>query len=228
VVLANAVGPKGHVDAIDPASLDYGAPETLGQAQNRISQSEIGSRITWYQSSPLDFLASVKHDTYDVAILCHSLWYFASPTSIAETLRALKGKTRRLCIAEYALSATHPGAVPHVLAALTRYSLEIHNPASDENIRTALAPSAIRAIAESVGWRLASDKTVVPDEDLQDGKWETKSVLTDAFLEQVKQHIEDENINTVLFSMREAVKNAVQALGEKPVRTMDVWTAVFE
>jgi ubiquinone/menaquinone biosynthesis C-methylase UbiE len=228
VVLANTVGPKGHVDAIDPASLDYGSPETLGQAQHRISQSEIGSRITWHQSSPLDFLASIEQDAYDVAVLCHSLWYFASPTSVTDTLRALRGKARRLCIAEYALSATHPDAVPHVLAALTRYSLEIHNPASDENIRTALAPSVIQAMAESVGWRLASDKRIVPDENLQDGKWETQTILKDLFLEQVQEHVKDEKINAVLLSMREAVKNAVQALGEKPVRTMDVWTAVFE
>src|SRR5689334_16977889 len=32
-VLAEAVGPSGHVDAVDPGSLDYGSPLTLGQAQ---------------------------------------------------------------------------------------------------------------------------------------------------------------------------------------------------
>ncbi|SJL14911.1 uncharacterized protein ARMOST_18387 [Armillaria ostoyae] len=35
-VLAELVGPNGHVTAVDPGSLDYGSPYTLGQAQNNI------------------------------------------------------------------------------------------------------------------------------------------------------------------------------------------------
>lgn len=227
-ILATAVGPTGHIDAIDPAPLDYGSPETLGQAQARISQSSIGARITWHQASPLEFLASVEEGTYDAVVLCHSIWYFASPAVVLDTLRALRGKAPKLCIAEYALSATEPRAVPHVLAALARASLEVHRTVSEENIRTALAPHTIRSMAEETGWKLVSESMIVPKEGLEDGRWETNTVVDDSFLKDVESEIREEKIRAVLRSMREAVKNAVGILKGDPVRTMDVWVATFE
>ena len=227
-VLARAVGPAGHIDAIDPAPLDYGSPETLGEAQARLSQSRIGPRITWHQVSPVEFLASVEEGAYDVAVLCHSIWYFASPAVVLDTLCALKGKAGKLCIAEYALSATEADAVPHVLAALTRASLEAHKIVSEENIRTALAPDAIRCIAKEVGWKLVCEKRILPEEGLEDGKWETNTVVDESFLDEVEKNIKEEKVRVVLRSMREAVKGAVATLGGKGVRTMDVWVATFE
>lgn len=38
VVLGHATGREGHIDAINPAPLDYGAPYTLGQAQEHIAK----------------------------------------------------------------------------------------------------------------------------------------------------------------------------------------------
>jgi len=227
-VLARAVGPAGHIDAIDPAPLDYGSPETLGEAQARLSQSHIGPRITWHQASPVEFLASIEKGAYDVSVLCHSIWYFASPAVVLDTLCALKGKAEKLCIAEYALSATEAGAVPHVLAALTRASLEAHKTISEENIRTALAPDAIRRIAIEVGWKLVCEKRIVPEEGLEDGKWETNTVVDENFLEEVETNIKEEKVRFLVRSMREAVKDAVVTLGGKGVRTMDVWVAEFE
>lgn len=54
-VLASLIG-SGHSDAIDPAPHDYGSPKTLGEAQARILASDIGSRISFHQSGPIDFL----------------------------------------------------------------------------------------------------------------------------------------------------------------------------
>ena len=227
-VLARTVGPTGHIDAIDPAPLDYGSPETLGEAQARLSQSHIGPRITWHQATPVEFLALVEEGAYDVAVLCHSIWYFASPAVVLDTLCALKRKARKLCIAEYALSATEARAVPHILAALARASLEAHKIISEENIRTALSPDAIRCIAKEAGWKLVGEKKIVPEEGLEDGKWETNTVVDKRFLEEVEENIKEEKIRVVLRSMRETVKEAVGALGEKGVRTMDVWVATFE
>jgi SAM-dependent methyltransferase len=227
-VLAHTVGPTGHIDAVDPAPLDYGAPETLGQAQTRLSQGPIGSRITWHQAAPVEFLASVGENVYDVAVLCHSIWYFGSTAIVLDTLRALKGKARKLCIAEYALSATEAYAMPHVLAALARMSLEAHKTVSEENIRSALAPNAIRDIAIESGWKLLSEKKIVPEEGLEDGRWETNTVMNKGFLEEVEQNINNENIRVSLRSMREAVIDAAKNSGEKGVRTMDVWVATFE
>ncbi|KAH0559420.1 hypothetical protein GP486_004067 [Trichoglossum hirsutum] len=227
-VLARTIGPAGHIDAIDPAPLNYGSPETLGEAQARLSQSHIGPRITWHQTTPVEFLTSVEEGVYDVAVFCHSIWYFTSPAVILDTLCALKGKAGKLCIAEYALSATEAGAVPHVLAALARASLEAYKIVSEENIRTALAPDAIRRIAKEAGWKLVGEKRIVPEEGLEDGKWETGTVVNRSFLEEVEKDIKEEKVKVVLTSMREAVREAVDALGEKGVRTMDVWVATFE
>jgi 2-polyprenyl-3-methyl-5-hydroxy-6-metoxy-1,4-benzoquinol methylase len=227
-VLARAVGPDGHIDAIDPAPLDYGSPETLGEAQARLSQSHIGPRITWHQATPVEFLASVEEEAYDIAVLCHSIWYFASPAIVSDTLCALKGKAKKLCVAEYALSATEAAAMPHVLAALTRATLEAHKDVSEENIRTALAPDAICCIAKEAGWKLMGEKRIVPEKGLEDGKWETKTVVDKDFLEEVEENIKEEKVRVVLRSMRGAVREAVEALGGKDIRTMDVWVAIFE
>jgi ubiquinone/menaquinone biosynthesis C-methylase UbiE len=227
-VLARAVGPAGHIDAVDPAPLDYGSPETLGEAQARLSRSPIGPRITWHQTGPVEFVHTVEDGAYDAAVLCHSIWYFSNTAEVLDTLRALKGKAGKLCIAEYALSATEPGAVPHVLAALTRASLEAHKIVSEENIRTALAPDAIQRIAEEAGWKFVSERKIVPEVGLEDGKWETNTVVNESFLEEVETNIKDEKIRVVLRSMREAVKISVGTLGGKNVKTMDVWVGLFE
>jgi ubiquinone/menaquinone biosynthesis C-methylase UbiE len=225
--LALRVGPEGHIDALDPAPLDYGSPETLGQAQSRISASDIGSFITWHQKSPQEFLISAKSGKYDIAVLCHSLWYHSSPAAITETLSALKGKANKLCIAEYALVATEPSAIPHVLAALTRAAFETHMKESEANIRTAIAPNAIQEIAEAVGWKLVNAERIVPGAELQDGSWETATVVSENFMQEVKENIKDEKVKELLNSMRESVKSASEILRGSSVQTMDVWVATF-
>jgi SAM-dependent methyltransferase len=228
-VLASLIGPEGHIDAIDPAPLNYGSPSTLGEAQARISRSEIGDRVSWHQSPPFDFLKNVPEGTYDVAVFVHSGWYFASPTELRDTFAMLRGKSRYLCIAEYSLSATEKGAIPHVLAALARTSLEVYNKNSEANIRNAFSPKALRRMAEDSGWALASERTIVPEEALDDGGWEVKSVLGEGFLEEADEVVGDERVRIVLDSMREAVRAAVSNLVEgQKVRTMDVWIARFE
>jgi Methyltransferase domain len=227
-VLAEAVGPTGHVDAIDPAPLDYGSPETLGEAQARISQSPIGSRITWHQTSPVEWLSSVEDGAYNAAVLCHSIWYFASPAEVLDTLHALKLKALNLCIAEYALCASEPAAVPHVLAALARAAFEAHKTVSTENIPTALDPAVIQHMAYEAGWRPAQIDTIVPEAGLEDGKWETNSVLKHDFLEGIETDVKDEKVRVVLRSMREAVRGAVETLQGTGIRTMNVWVGKFQ
>jgi hypothetical protein len=227
-ILAAAVGSGGHIDAIDPAPLDYGSPETLGEAQARISSYDIGPQISWHQAEPLDFLASTKQGTYDGAVLCHSIWYFASPAQVSDTLKALKGTSSKLYVAEYSPSTTEPGALPHVLATLARASLEAHKAVSDQNIRTALPPSSIRSLAEEAGWKLVQEEIITPDADLEDGSWETRPVIQDSFLKEIDENIKDEKVKAALVLMREAVKSAAERMGGKSFRTMDVWVATFE
>ncbi|POR35572.1 Uncharacterized protein TPAR_04247 [Tolypocladium paradoxum] len=226
-VLAEAVGPEGHVDAVDPGPPDYGAPYTLAQAQAHISAGPVGGRIAWHSAEPTEFLARNPDKKWDFVVMAHCIWYLASPETLAAMLSALKGRAGTLLVAEYTLTATDKAAVPHVLASIARASLVAHNKASEENIRCLLSPGSITEAAKSSGWGLDSECVVVPNEGLLDGSWETSTVKSEAFLEEVDRHVKDSAVKTMLRSCRDAVIGALAALDGKKARTMDVWVARF-
>ncbi|KAB5559860.1 putative SAM-dependent methyltransferase [Coniochaeta sp. 2T2.1] len=231
-VLAEAVGPSGHVDAVDPAPLDYGAPFTLGQAQAWLSQGPVGEggRITFHQQDPDEFLKENEgKEKWDAAVLAHCIWYFRSAKEVSDVLAALRGRVDKVLIAEYALHASEREAVPHVLATVARAALEAHRKDSDENIQTVLSPVGIRELAEGAGWKVVQEGTVVPEPELSDGGWETGSVVSKGYLEDVEKGVEDERVKAVLRSARDAVVAAVDGIGGVgKVRTMDVWVATLE
>ncbi|KAJ1337293.1 methyltransferase domain-containing protein [Microdochium nivale] len=241
-VLAEAVGPTGHVDAVDPGSLDYGAPLTLGQAQRHISEtSPVGARISWHQATPEAFLASAaaaattaESQTWDVAVLAHCIWYFADTATLESILASLRGRVGRLCIAEYALHASVPAAVPHVLCVVARGMVESFRAQdeSEENVRTPVGPRVIRAVAGSQrggGWKVVGgEQTVVPGAGLLDGSWEVGTVLSKGFADEVERHVGNQKARDVIMSARDAVAGAVEGLNGEMPRTMDVWVAVFE
>lgn len=227
-VLAEAVGDAGHVDAVDPASPDYGSPATLGEAQAHLSEGPVGGRITFHRADPVAFLEKDDGMRWDVAVLAHCVWYFRSAREVKAVLAALKGRVDRVLVAEYALRATEPGAVPHVLAAVARGTLEAHREESGANIRTLLSPGALRDLAEGAGWKVAGEGTVVPEPELSDGGWEVGSVVGEGFVGEVEKGVGDERVRTVLRSARDAVVAAVEGFGGVgKVRTMDVWVATL-
>ena len=227
-VLAEAVGPDGHVDAVDPAPADYGAPFTLGQAQAFVSASKVGSRVSWHQADPTEFLGK-SEGSWDAAVLAHCIWYFSAPEVLEDMLKALKGRVKKVYVAEYALHATRPTAVPHVLAAMTRATLEAHKAKSEENIRSPLGPDGIKKIGESAGWSLEKEGVVVPEEGgLQDGFWEAGSISHASFLAEVEAEIKDPRVSLVLRSGRDAMLAAAETIGGvKKTSTMDVWVSIF-
>lgn len=228
-VLAEAVGPEGRVDAVDPGSLDYGAPWTLGQAQAHLSASPVGGRIAWYNADPEAFLTSGggADGEWDVVVLGHCIWYFASPETLSAILAALSDRAATLLIAEYALTAAEKAAVPHVLASMARAFLEAHNKASEANIRCLLSPQSITEAARASGWSLDEEAILIPDEALQDGSWETGSVKSASFLDEIATHVKETPVQSLLRSSRDAVIGSVAALQGSKVRTMDVWVARF-
>ncbi|KAI0441119.1 SAM-dependent methyltransferase [Xylaria telfairii] len=225
-VLAEAVE-SGHVDAVDPAEPDYGAPFTLAQAQQHISASPVGRRITWHRATPQQFLLSAPGRVWDVAVLAHCIWYLASERELEDILAALHGRVRRLCVAEYALHATHKAALPHVLAVLARGALESYKAESTENVRSPLSPSAIKSAARRSRWECTRETTLVPEPGLLDGSWEAGTVMGHHFLPEVEKAVSDERIRTVIASARDATAAAIAALDGAKVRTMDVWVATF-
>ncbi|RHZ67116.1 hypothetical protein CDV55_107833 [Aspergillus turcosus] len=234
-VLASAVGEQGRVVAVDPAELSYGAPYTLGQAQSHISQGPLGSRITWVQQPPLDYLSSLpspsssESQAFDATVLAHCLWYFASPELILSTFRTLKQHSKRLLLAEWSLVATHPSAQPHVLAALTQAALECRKPTSDSNVRTVLAPKRLTELALAAGWQLERETRVPGGEGLLDGQWEVSACLSSSFERRVEEQVSDERERAVVLASRDACEASLEGIqgGRKGVKAMDVWVASF-
>ena len=126
VALAWAVGPTGKVVAIDPAPLDYGSPETLREAQERVSRSGIGERIKWVQADPVEALGREKRfGEVDYVVLAHSLLYMKRVEYVGELLRALRSapsisaesaSSPELLIAEWGMRVSNESARAHLLA----------------------------------------------------------------------------------------------------------------
>ncbi|EFY85070.1 hypothetical protein J3459_006757 [Metarhizium acridum] len=226
-VLAEAVGPEGHVDAVDPGPPDYGAPFTLAQAQAHLSAGPVGDRITWYNAEPIKFLSDNPGKRWDFVVLAHCVWYFDGPDTLGEMLAALKDCAAKLLVAEYALTARERAAVPHVMAAIARATLEAHNKGSEANIRCLLGPLNIKDAAAKGGWALDEEEVHVPGVALLDGSWEIGMVKSKRFLEEIDKYIMDVTLKTALLSAREAVIGAVGLLNGEKVRTMDVWVSRF-
>src|SRR5699024_4900505 len=86
--LADAVGEKGRVVALDIASRDYGAPLTLGEASERINETTLGDRIEFHFETDFDTFKS--EDRFDVAVLSHCSWYFTHPDDLRRYFKKLR------------------------------------------------------------------------------------------------------------------------------------------
>ncbi|KAJ6513405.1 putative SAM-dependent methyltransferase [Mycena sanguinolenta] len=231
LALAEAVGETGHVDAVDPAPLDYGSPKTLGQAQKTITDGPLGPRITWIQAEPLAFLSAHPDvPMYDVVVLAHSLWYFSSPTHILETLRAISARARHICIAEWSLSCPEgTSGTTHILAVLAQAALECRKPTSTSNVRTVVSPTRIKGLAKEAGLVLKAETLVTPGAGVYDGRWETDAVVRAKFTEEVEEFVMDQREKGVIYALKDAVETSLARVGGmKGVGTMDGWAAVFE
>ncbi|KUJ13086.1 uncharacterized protein LY89DRAFT_687954 [Mollisia scopiformis] len=234
VVLADAVGEDGHVDAIDPGSLDYGSPQTLGQAQQHIKSSPLGPRVTFH--CPMDtitYLTSYTGPKYDYAVLSHCISYFPHPTTLPTLLTSLGPHTTKLCIAEWSLSPSllSPApSTPHILATLLfTYMETLLSSPSENNIRTALSPAQIKASVPS-RFRLEREEMLETDREMQDGYWEVKDLLGRGKREWwgLDEIARDEKERAVLEGWFWALREATEAVGGvEEVRCMRVWVGVF-
>jgi ubiquinone/menaquinone biosynthesis C-methylase UbiE len=227
--------PSSKIDAVDPGSLDYGGPETLGEAQERIKAYEFGERISFHQATPVEFLAEVKENDFDVAVLCHCMWYFKGKSEALAVLKAVRAKVKKLFIAEWGLKSKTPEGQIHLLAALTMGTREARIPHSNANIRSALAPVTIKSLVKEAGFSLSEENWIVPSKTLEDGRWETGMLVRkdkngeSVFLKTAREEINDDNSSNMLETMLEVVnQDIVDVGGLENVMCMDVWTGTFE
>ena len=172
----------------------------------------------------------MKGEVWDVAVLVHCIWYFKNPSQLDESLAALRGRVKKVVIAEWSLAASEPRAVPHVLAAIARATLEAHRGDSGENIQNIMDPVGIKQAVARAGWKAESEATMVPADGVWDGIWEVATVVSEKFLKKIDEAIiGDEKVKVLLRSARTAVMEAAERIGgHKKTRAMDVWTAVLE
>ena len=210
---------------VDPARADYGAPYTLQQAQDELSQN---STLSPHLSFVLGKTGPQVFETQSVHTVClaHSLWYFPSAQVLQKTFGAAKAAgVKHLLLAEWAMSASHPDALPHLLAAL----LQGQSPVPEANVQTPISPKQIKDIAAKAGWKVERELTFLPAEALQDGQWEIHMAREAAAL---AAHFDPKNDKTAQ-QLQQSVQATKFALEEaanriaKRARSMDVWTAVL-
>ncbi len=213
------------VTGVDPASPDYGSPYTLRQAQDFLSAHPAYSKHLSFvlgQTAP----EVLKTKTFDTLVLSHSLWYFPSTAVLRDTFKAIReAGVKNLLLAEWAMTASHPNALPHLLSVL----LQGQSPVEGGNVQLAISPEQIKAVASHAGWKVDRELTFLPAEKLQDGKWEI-AMARDAAEQAAKLDCKGDKTKQKLqqsvWSTRYALEEAVDRLG-KQTRCMDVWTAVL-
>lgn len=219
VALAWAVGPTGKVHAIDPAPLDYGSPETLQQAQERVSRSEIGARIKWVQADPVKALQQdARLGEADYVVLAHSLLYMKSKEYLGELFGALRptsrspegsGSSPKLLLAEWGMRVSNESAKAHLLAVQAQAA----RPLESGNVQLYLEPKDTMKIATDAGWK-GDKETWIESPDLDDGAWEVwaaRSMST------------TDDVDGVARGLLEEMERVVV----EPMRSMDVWTSVL-
>lgn len=187
-VLADAVGPTGHITATDPAGENYGAPVTLGEATAYVKAGPLGERIDFKLDFELDTASfpTGEDAQFDAVVLAHCTWYFESTAAIAHALERVRPwvkKGGKLCLAEWDLEPSEPRAhLPHLLSVLVQGQLVAAGLQGEGNVRTPLSRAAMLRLVSEAGWsgsesgggRKASAK-IVDTAGMQDGEWELHS-----------------------------------------------------
>ncbi|KXT02080.1 hypothetical protein AC578_6698 [Pseudocercospora eumusae] len=212
----------GKVFAIDPARLEYGRPFTLGQSQEFINKGNIGPWVKFVKQEGREYVQGMKAATRgrpDLIVLAHSIWYLESEEYVKELLGVLGGmaserKSSRpiqLVLAEWGMRSGSGEAEAHVLAA----EIQAGKPIEQGNVRIVVRPERILELCKEAGWKLVREKWIEGPE-VEDGKWEVGIV---------KENYAGDGLEEGLNEKLEQMKGLAEG-GE--VRSMDVWTAVFE
>ncbi|MFF9347080.1 class I SAM-dependent methyltransferase [Streptomyces sp. NPDC014734] len=169
-VLAEAVGPRGRVVAVDIADPLYGAPVTLGRSAERLKGTPLGSRISFsFGLDVLDEAVTFLDNEFDHVVLAHCSWYFASLEQLRGTLARLRRWARSLCFTEWDLEPRSADQLPHLLAVLVQGQIEAGGSRGDGNVRTPFSRESLLRILPTTGWDTgpvrAVDTSALPDAD---------------------------------------------------------------
>lgn len=175
-VLAEAVGPEGRVVAVDPADPSYGAPVTIGDSTRHLADGPLGDRIDFRLS--FDVLAGdFEESSFDMVVLAHSSWYFASLDLLAETLHRARAWAPRLCLSEWDLQPRSIEQLGHFLAITIQGQVEAFRAESVANVRSPYSRERLTKILNKAEWTVGSE-TIIDAPDLDDARWEADMALS--------------------------------------------------
>lgn len=215
-ILAESVGPTGHITATDIASPDYGAPLTLQQATDLIKATPLGERIDFlFECDLLDPSTSFAENAFDAAILAHCSWYFASVQQLRRTFQALKPWAKHLYFAEWNLNPVQVEQSAHFLAVLIQGQVEAFKASSQANIRNPIPKQPLKRLLEESGWTITQEAT--PDtSDLQDADWEIQMCLRESAQELETLAI-PERAKQMILTQLEILREISQPKGNMPL-----------
>jgi SAM-dependent methyltransferase len=182
-VLADAVGKRGRVIAVDAAEPTYGAPITIGDSARHLSDGPLGSLIKFrYGFDVLDPENAFPDDAFDAIVLAHCTWYFDSLDQLRQTLRQIRPWAPRLYLSEWDLEPRALDQTAHLLAVLIQGQIEAYRSQSTANVRTPYSREALRGMLAGTGWAIDSE-TLVDASALDDAAWEIDACLGDSLPE---------------------------------------------
>ncbi|KAI0128256.1 S-adenosyl-L-methionine-dependent methyltransferase [Xylariales sp. AK1849] len=237
IALAQAVGPKGRVVAVDPAPLDWGTPD-YASARAHVLASFLGSRIEFVQADPISFFTAptTTDQDFDYIVFGYCIWFFSDPSFLTSMLKEAHKHRRapKVLIVECSLSVSDLAQVPHVLSALADNALEsFRGGESRRNIRCALSPRQISEMAKDAGWTLRDESFVTPLPRQIEGQREvrmtTQSPRFKADLEKTVARLPPK-VGTMLQTLVDTVVASLDRIegGLASSSNMDAWVAQFD
>lgn len=208
VALGYVVGENGFVHGLDCADENYGAPETIGKARNRIMKTELSDRVKMtFDCNILNGDIVFDEDEFDVVVLSHCLWYFPEYEVLEKILKKVKPYAKKLCIAEWNPVITNSAQLYHLYSAQVQSIYESFVENSDSNIRTMFYPDDIKTAVVSAGYRITNTVNIY-SENVNDAKWEVDMTLS-AYPRKInRNHDIPERLKELLLSQIQAIRDA--------------------
>lgn len=170
--LAYTVGNSGFVHGVDIAQEGYGSPMTLGEARQKLIESEIGRHISIdFNFNILTDNATFKPNSFDYIVLSHCSWYLSSYEELAAILSKARSFGRRLCFAEWSTNVALPEQLAHYNSIMIQALCASFKTIDTSNVRTLFTPNDIQKAITDAGWNI-SKETELFSSNLQDGQWE--------------------------------------------------------
>ena len=220
--LAYTAGENGFVYAIDLAKENYGSPENLGTARERLMFSHLGDRINIELGvNILNPSFDFEPNSFGFIVLSHCLWYLSSQEELRDILFKVRKWAPRLCIAEWDPRVTSIGQYRHFMSANIQAVCEAYHISDHFNIKTLFYPHEIENAMLACGWDITSEESI-DAYDVQDAMWEI-DIVKDMFPRKISEQ------KDIPVKLKRLLLSQIYALGDaEAAEPLSVFAATAE